>query len=283
MEFLFLGPLAVRHAGTTIDLGGHRRRAVLAALLLRANTSAGFGYLADAAWDRPPAAPESNIRTHVAGLRRTLRECGDGDARLVTGQGAYRLAAEPAELDLLRFREFATRGDRFLRAGELATAMTDLGRALDLWRGEPLEGIGHPGAVLLAEAARLVDLRLTVAEQHAAAAIGLGRAESVVDGLGALLDKHPLHEPLWARFVQALHQCGRTAEALAAFARVRGTLIDELGVEPGALLRHTHQRVLTEAPVLVPGALGAWGQMPVDFAEVTGRRSRATAWRVSVP
>ncbi|GAA3031372.1 hypothetical protein Aglo01_38320 [Actinokineospora globicatena] len=276
MEFLFLGPLEVRHADTSIDLGGQRRRAVLAALLLRANSLASIGYLASAAWDRPLAAPESNIRTHVAGLRRTLRESGDGDARLVTAQGAYRLEVEPSELDLLRFHEFAARGDASLRAGELGAAMTDLGRALELWRGEPLDGLACPGEVLVAEATRLVDLRLTVVEQHAAAAIGLGRADLVVDGLGPVLAEHPLRESLWARFVEALHQCGRTAEALAAFSRARETLTGELGIEPGPLLRQAHQRVLTESPDLEPAVRR---HLPVDLVGVVGLRDRLRVLR----
>ncbi|GLW89977.1 AfsR/SARP family transcriptional regulator [Actinokineospora globicatena] len=268
MEFLLLGPLEARHAGTTIDFGGQRRRAVLAALLLRANSLVDIGYLANATWDRLPAAPESNIRTHVAGLRRALREFGDGDARLVTGSGAYRLVVEPAELDLLRFRDFAARGNASLRAGEPEAAMADLSRALGLWRGEPLTGLGSPGAVLLAETARLADLRLTVVEQHATAAIGAGRADLVVDTLGPVLAEHPLRESLWVRFVQALHQCGRTAEALEAFAKVRGMLVAELGIEPGPLLRQTHQRVLTAAPAPRPRVCG---HLPVDPGAVVGR------------
>ncbi|GLZ42859.1 AfsR/SARP family transcriptional regulator [Actinokineospora sp. NBRC 105648] len=271
MEFLLLGPLEARHAGATIDLGGQRRRAVLAALLVRANSVAGIGYLAAAAWERLPAAPESNVRTHVAGLRRSLRAAGDGDARLVTSPGGYRLAAAPGELDLTRFHEFAARGDRALRAGDLAAAMAELGRALALWRGEPLTGLGCPGEALAAEAARLVDLRLTVVERHAVAAIGLGRADLVVDDLAPLLVEHPLREPLWARFVQALHQCGRKAEALAAFARARDRLADELGVEPGPLLRGTHQRVLADAVDPVPGGFSTRRQLPVDLTEFTGR------------
>ena len=76
-RFRLLGVLEV---GTVERLGGPRQRAVLAALMLRANATASIGYLTRAAWDDPPAAPESNLRTYVAGLRRALREAGEDEA-----------------------------------------------------------------------------------------------------------------------------------------------------------------------------------------------------------
>jgi DNA-binding SARP family transcriptional activator len=65
-EFRLLGPLEVYENGVPLSLGGRRQRAVLAALLLRANATATVGYLASAVWETPPVAPESNIRTYVA-------------------------------------------------------------------------------------------------------------------------------------------------------------------------------------------------------------------------
>lgn len=73
MEFRLLGELEVWHDGRALELGGPRQRAVLAALLLRANAVATVDYLCDAVWRRLPASPATNLRTYVAGLRRCLR------------------------------------------------------------------------------------------------------------------------------------------------------------------------------------------------------------------
>ncbi len=70
LEFRLLGAFEVSVGGRTLALPGNRPRALLAALVLRPNCLLGVGDLAEAVWDVPPSAPESNIRTYVAGLRR---------------------------------------------------------------------------------------------------------------------------------------------------------------------------------------------------------------------
>src|SRR6266496_3074282 len=197
LEFRLLGPLEVRRGTTTVTVGGHRQLAVLAALLLRANALASIGFLAEAVWETPPVAPESNIRTYVAGLRRRLRDAGADESCLATRPGGYLLTVAPDELDLLAFRDLAERGERALLDGDAATAADRLSRALRLWRGEPLTGLPEPGPLLRAELAQLVDLRLTVAERHAQAVIELGRPDTVIGDLRALLAEHPLREGLW--------------------------------------------------------------------------------------
>ncbi|SDD11293.1 AfsR/SARP family transcriptional regulator [Actinokineospora iranica] len=285
MEFSLLGAVEARHAGAAVDLGGRRQRALLAALLLRANSFAGVGYLAESVWETPPAAPESNIRTYVAGLRRRFRAVGADETRLATRPGGYLLTVEPGELDVVEFRDLAAEGERALREGDFASAMAELGRALDLWRGEPLDGLGYRGAPLAAETSRLSDLRLAVAEHHARAAIGLGRADLVVGPLRSLLAEHPFREELWAQAILALHQCGRQAEALDAFATARRRLVDELGVEPGPRLRRLHQRVLagTAAADAEPDEFSAHRQLPMDVAEFTGRAAELRLLRAPAP
>jgi hypothetical protein len=51
----------------------------------------------------------------------------------------------------------------------------------------------------------------------------------------------------------ALFGEGRQAEALAAYQRTRGLVIEELGVEPGPGLRQLHQRILAGDALLAPG------------------------------
>jgi DNA-binding SARP family transcriptional activator len=270
VEFRLLGPLEVRHAGETVALGGQRQRSVLAALLLHANSLAGVGYLAQAVWEKPPVAPESNLRTYVVGLRRVFTAMGEN--RLATRPGGYLLTVQPGELDLEAFRELAGHGDQAWHHRDFATAADHFERALSLWRGQPLAGLSL-GPVLRADIARLEDLRLTIAERHAHALIELGRPETAVGDLRTLLAEHPLREELWAQLMLALQRAGRQAEALDAFSRARQHLVTELGIEPGARLQRVQQDILAgEQARPAEVEISAWRQLPMDIAEFTGRQ-----------
>ena len=48
----------------------------------------------------------------------------------------------------------------------------------------------------------------------------------------------------------ALYRCGRQAEALEAYREARRTLVEEIGVEPGAELRGLHEAILRQDPAL---------------------------------
>ncbi|APU15698.1 DNA-binding transcriptional activator of the SARP family [Actinoalloteichus fjordicus] len=279
VEFRVLGPLEARRDGRAVSVGGHRQRSVLAALLLRANEAAGTGYLAEAIWETPPAAPESNIRTYVAGLRRALRGVGEPAERITTRPGGYLFSVHPGELDLLLFEDHAREGEHAVRRRDFTRAVEHLERALALWRGRPLEG-SAVGTLLATEADRIEDRRLAVMEQHAQAWIALGRPDLVVGGLRVLVAEHPYREELWAQLMLALYHGDRQAEALAAFAQVRGRLVTDLGIEPGLRLQRLHQEILSTEPT---GAAGpdrtddavsvarAYRQLPMDIVEFTGR------------
>ncbi|MGH3171231.1 MAG: AfsR/SARP family transcriptional regulator [Trebonia sp.] len=243
MGFRLLGPLEACFSGESLTLGGPRQRAVLAALLMRANRVSTMEYLTEATWDKPPAAPESNIRTYVAGLRRRLGGQHASARRLTGRPGGYLLQAFPGELDSDVFSELVDEGDAALRNGDSEAALDRFGQALALWRGRPMEGL-EVGAPLRAGAARLEAMRVSAAQRFAEAASALGRHDETVTLLRGLTAEHPLDERLWAELMSALHWAGRRAEVLDAYAQIRRRLIDELGIEPGPQLRRLHQRAL---------------------------------------
>ena len=55
----------------------------------------------------------------------------------------------------------------------------------------------------------------------------------------------------------ALYRSGRQAEALAAYREARETLVETLGIEPGAALRQLERAILDQDPSLDVAAVGA--------------------------
>lgn len=112
MEFHILGPLEVTAEDESIEVGGPRQRAVLAVLLLRANSAVPRGQLLDAVWgDEPPPSAVGSLQVYVHGLRQAL-----GADRIETKGTSYRLRVLPGELDLERFEELLERGRARLQA-----------------------------------------------------------------------------------------------------------------------------------------------------------------------
>jgi tetratricopeptide (TPR) repeat protein len=72
----------------------------------------------------------------------------------------------------------------------------------------------------------------------------------VVGSAEAAVQEHPLRERRWAQLMVALYRCGRQAEALSAFQRLRRHLADELGLDPSQELMGLERSVLTQDPGL---------------------------------
>src|SRR4051794_11725540 len=116
MEFRILGPLEGRADSRGVALGGDKRRAVLAMLLLHANEPVSAERLAVGLWGEEAAAEAiKTVRVHVSRIRAAL---GDPDV-LVTTPAGYRLRVLAGELDADRFEELLEHGRRELARGTL--------------------------------------------------------------------------------------------------------------------------------------------------------------------
>ena len=242
VELALLGPFEVVVDGRPVSLRP-KQRALLAVLALRAGEPVSVDRLVDDLWgERPPATATASLQNAVSLTRRAL-----GDGVLVTSAGGYALAVAPEQVDALRFEQLVAEAQE-ARGEERAAALR---RALGLWRGAALGDLAfEPFAA--AESPRLDELRLSAREQLAETELALGRHESVLGELEALVESSPFRERPRALLMLALYRSGRQADALEAFQAARHVLRDELGLEPSPALRALQAAMLRQDPALDP-------------------------------
>src|SRR5215831_5845018 len=252
-RFRILGPLEVVRSGCVVPLGGRRQRAVLALLLLEANRVVPVDRLAEDVWGgHPPPGSVTTLQSYVFRLRRALepdRPPGAAGAVLVTRDRGYLVRVGREHLDAAVFEDGFAAGRAALEAGRYAEAAQALREALGLWRGPVLADLADY-AFARPEAARLEELRLAAVEDRIDADLALGRHQALTGELERLAGEYPVRERLHGQLMVALYRCGRQAEALAAYRRVRGLLAGELGIDPAEPLQRLHASVLAHDPAL---------------------------------
>ncbi len=247
-EFCLLGPLVVRSGGNVVPVTQGKLRALLAALLLSANSVVPLDELIETLWGQdPPATARVGVQNYVMQLRRALGAAG---TRIRTHPQGYLIQVRSDELDVVRFEDLVRDGRAADRDGDWPQAASRAAAALALWRGEPL---ADTGSDLLAtvQVPRLTELRLQALEARIDADIHLGRHGDVISELRQLAAAEPLRERLHGLLMLALYRDGRQGEALAAYQHARATLADALGAEPGHGLQQLHLQILTADPALV--------------------------------
>jgi DNA-binding SARP family transcriptional activator len=263
VEFRMLGPLeVVDDHGRPLGLGGAKQRALLAVLLLHAGEVVSAERLVDELWgEDPPKSARSVLQVYVANLRKVLEP---GRARRAAGgvlrtrPPGYLVAVAPDDLDLGHFERLAEQGRAALAAGDAEEAAGLLRGALELWRGPALADVALEASGQ-AEIAGLEERRLAALEDRIEAELAAGRHSELVGELEAVIAAHPLRERLHGQFLLALYRSGRQAEALEAYRRMRETLAEELGIDPGRPLQDLERAILAQDPTLdwVPAAAAA--------------------------
>ncbi|MFH8400584.1 AfsR/SARP family transcriptional regulator [Streptomyces anulatus] len=259
MEFRLLGTVSVETLTGPLPLGPAKRRSLLAALLLSANTPVSLGRLTECLWDdEPPSQARGVIQGHVSRLRALLAGA-DAEAygvELATLGDAYVLRAPETLLDSQRFEELLMLA-REQRGPMDAVLMFK--EALSLWQGPALSG-AFAGPPLRVAAHSLEESRLATVEELSRAYGALGEHHRAAALLTAETAAHPLRESLAAELMLALFRAGRQSEALDRFHRTRRLLADELGIDPGHDLADAYALILRGAP-------GTTGAAPPKSAE----------------
>ncbi|MGA5300312.1 AfsR/SARP family transcriptional regulator [Nucisporomicrobium flavum] len=273
VELRLLGEVEAVVDGRRLDLGHDRQRCVLAALLVDAGRAVPADRVLDRVWgERLPQRAPGVLRCYLSRLRRALAPAGG--VEIVRRPGGYACTADPMTVDLHRF------GVLLGQAREAAddhTAVALYEQALGLWHGEPFGALDTPWLTGVREG--LLSRRRAAVLDRNDAALRAGRHGELLPELTAYADDHPLDERLCAQVMLAQYRCGRQAEALAAYQRMRRLLADTLGADPGPPLQQLHRRILSADPALEPPAVprtaGSSGPLPA----VAPRQLPAPPWR----
>ena len=250
LGFGVLGPLQMTVDGTPVPLGTPKQRAVLAMLVINRNRPVSIDALINAAWDQwPPAEARASLHSYVSNLRRLLGKAGvDPRTVLVSEPPGYRLNVAEIACDIGRFITEKNAGAQAAASGKFEFASRHLKSALAEWRGPVLDDLRELQFVD-AFATALTEDKVLAHTAFAEAEIACGRAYAVIGELEALTVEHPYREPLWAQLITAYYLAQRQSDALDAYRRLKDTLAEDLGIDPGPGIQELHSRVLRQEPL----------------------------------
>ncbi len=197
LEFRILGPLEVVRDGQLVPLAGQKQRALLAALIVRANEVVSTDRLIDDVWgEDPPRTAATSLQNFVSQLRKTL-----GPDVLATRAPGYTLRVAADSVDASVFERAVTDA----RVATPEERVERLETATALWRGPPLAEFAY-APFAQGEIRRLEELRLAAVEDRVDAQLELGRHHDVVAELENLVRRNPLRERLRGQLMIALYR-----------------------------------------------------------------------------
>lgn len=216
------------------ELGSRKARTLLKLLALARGGPVSADRAVEVLWgDDAPARPVNQIGVLVSRLRPAI-----GAARITRTDAGWTLA-----VTWLDVAELEVRVDEAARASSPPMALAAARAALTLVRGDLLAD--EPDA-WWAEAERAAVAR-TVARAHllaAEAALAAGQPADAAADAERVLDRDPYDEAALRVLMRAHAAAGRPASALAAYARVRERLGEELGVDPTRETEDLHTAIL---------------------------------------
>ena len=246
VTFRILGRFEALVDGRRLDLSRRRERALLGVLLLNLGEVVSVDALIDSVWgDRAPASARHLVHEYVSRIRSAF-----GDASLIaTRAPGYVVERDACELDAAQFSELVGEARSAAAADDLPDALKAYDEALGLWRGDALSDVALDGDARSA-ATNLEGQRRAARSERVDVALALGRHHQLIPDLERAVAAEPLDEQLRRQLMLALYRDGRQADALERYRKGRRTLVEQVGVEPGAELRALEQAILRHDPAL---------------------------------
>jgi DNA-binding SARP family transcriptional activator len=218
-----LGEFAVDGVESTA-LGSRKARLALHLLALAEGLPVPGDVLADALWgDSPPARPDDQLAVLMSRLRSVL-----GRDRIEHQPGGYVLHADWQ--DTIELEHLTDEIDRRGSAGNLIGAAAAGRVALALLRHGGQAQL--PGEWAQLRTARIERLCARARLAGAAALLAAGDWLSAVDAATAAIEHDPYEEAALRILLQAYVLGGQSSAAVAAYARTRERLAEDLGTDP---------------------------------------------------
>lgn len=268
--------MQLRVGDASMTIGSTKVRALLQRLVTNRDRPISTGAIIRSLWGpHPPRTADHAVQVHLSKLRSLIRDAG-GELPVEALPGAYRITSNHlVDVDTYAFEQDLADGRAALVGGDPQLAADLLDRARGRWRGTPFPDLADDVVAdpeICVERHRLVDLRVDAEEEWAEACLALGRHHELVPELEAAVHEAPLRERRHQQLMVALYAAGRTSEALDVYQRARRHLIEELGIEPGPLLRDTEAAILNHDLAQMPGVIGRI--IPTSFAPPDRDRQR---------
>jgi DNA-binding SARP family transcriptional activator len=257
LRIYILGPFRIEREGRPIpprEWARPKDRALLKLLALERGHLVPQDRLLDLLWPGlTPVAATNNLHVAVSRLRKLLTSEPPHTAtapRIIRRDGVgYTLASNGSVwTDLEEFRRRLGQGREWRRRGAWAPAVGAYRAAEALYRGDLFEEDPYEEWALRPRE-QLREMHLAFREELADCLIHLGLSGEAVEVCERGLADERTREGLYVQLMRAHGASGRLAEALQAYERCRGALIEELGVDPGPAVQAVHERLLRgEAP-----------------------------------
>src|SRR5262245_48825969 len=227
-------------SGPPLRLRTRKTQALLAYLASPPGQAHSREKLASLLWgDQSQPQARSRLRGSLFVLRRVL-----GSATppcLALGSETVALNIDAVDVDAVTFARLVEGGNP-----------EALARAVDLYRGDFLEGFAFRGALfedwLMDERERLRELAVEVLAKLLAHQRSAGPAEAVLQTALRLLAVDPLQESVHRTLMRLYAELGRRGAALRQYQLCVSVLQRELRVEPEAATRQLYQEILRHGP-----------------------------------
>jgi DNA-binding SARP family transcriptional activator len=223
-----------------LRLRTRKAQALLAYLAMPAGLPHSRDKLAALLWgDRPLSQARGRFRETLFVLRRAL---GPAEPPCLAASGeAVALEGGAVDIDALTLTRLAAGGD-----------VESLARAVDLYRGEFLEGFVFRGTPfedwLMAERERLRELALETMARLLAQQRRAGATSQALRTALRLSGLDPLQESVHRTLMRLYSELGRRGAALQQYQVCLETLQAELGIEPEEATRQLYQDLLSRPP-----------------------------------
>jgi SARP family transcriptional regulator, regulator of embCAB operon len=246
VRYEILGPLRVIDGKSTKTIKAQKVEILLAALVIRADQVVSADQLIREIWgEEPPRSATAGLYVYISQIRKLFRCAATAVSPVLTRPPGYMLTLGSDGLDLHDFTRLLKGGRTQLRSGGYEAATRSFEDALALFRGPFLADVAH-GPILQGFRTWLNEAQLECMESLMDASMALGRHRELVSDLYLLSTEHPMREAFHRQLMLALHRSGCRGDALLVYQRVRRTLRDELGVEPGTALKDVQRAILME-------------------------------------